>query len=66
MSKTEIKFPAEVDVHWATGPVSLCQKHANDLITLGKFMGCHTPATVLLKPAECKQCVIQSEDNDND
>lgn len=57
MNKTEIKYPATVNVHWVTGAVPCCEYHAKALIGMGKFMGSVVPASELLEPAECANCV---------
>lgn len=53
----ETKYPATCIVHWATGPVACCEKHAQQLITLGSVLGSHTVATTLTEPQECSNCV---------
>ncbi len=52
-------------VHWPTGPVKVCEKHANSLITLGNFLGSHIVATKLVQededePALCKNCLNEA------
>ncbi len=62
MPENEIKYPATVIVHWATGPVPCCQNHANQLIGLGKFMGGHTVVTEGTDPdAECENCINEDK-----
>lgn len=56
MADDTIKFPATCDAHWASGPVPCCERHAKEIVTLGKFMGVHVPLTKLLEPAECTNC----------
>lgn len=55
--KTE-KPPITHIVHWATGPVPCCAKHAKELVSLGEFMGSHVACT---KPEDgvdyvCSNC----------
>ena len=57
--ETPIKYPATCTVHWATGPVVCCEKHARALINLGNMIGFHIVATKLEEEAECKNCVNQ-------
>jgi len=49
-------------VHWPSGPVACCEKHARELIGLGQFMGGHIVATKLTDPAECANCVNEAKD----
>lgn len=53
-------FPATCTVHWASGPVNTCEKHALALIGLGKMLGSHIVATVLKSPAECSNCKAEA------
>lgn len=59
MTDTEIGYPAECIVHWPTGPVACCEKHGEQLIELGNFLGSHIVATKLtpLEAAANLQCV---------
>ncbi len=52
-----IVYPATVIVHWPSGPVACCEKHAKSLITISNMLGGHVGVTVLTEPAECKNCV---------
>lgn len=61
-SETTIKYPATCNVHWATGPVPCCDKHAKELIHLGKFLGGHVVATKLESEVECSNCVNENRD----
>nr|MCK4930026.1 hypothetical protein [Nanoarchaeota archaeon] len=62
MSKEKkIKFPATCVVHWATGPVNVCEGHANGLVNLGGFLGAHVPVTKLEEEAECINCINESK-----
>jgi hypothetical protein len=54
------KYPATCIVHWPSGPVYACDYHARALIAMGEFLGGHTVATKLDKPAECPNCVNES------
>lgn len=60
--KEEKVFPAPFLVHWVTGPVACCEKHANALAGLGGFMGSHTPISPnfdLL--AQCENCINENK-----
>lgn len=57
------KYPATVVVHWPTGPVDCCERHAEELVALGNFLGVHTAVTKAEEGAECSNCV--SENNDD-
>ena len=59
--KKKNKYPATCIVHWATGPVNCCDKHAKDLIAVGKALDTHVVATELIGKAECSNCVSESE-----
>jgi len=56
------EHPATCMVHWPSGPVACCEKHARELIGLGQFMGGHIVATKLTDPAECANCVNEAKD----
>lgn len=63
MEKTEIKYPATVNVHWVTSAVPCCEYHANALVKMGKFLGSVVPCSEVLEPAECANCVNEAKDN---
>ncbi len=48
--------PASVLVHWPSGPVAACDKHAAELVNLGQFLGSHIAVTTLLEDAVCVNC----------
>ncbi len=56
----KMKFPATVVVHWATGPVNCCEKHARGLVGLGNMLGTHVPVTKMQGEAECSNCINES------
>lgn len=58
--KPTTKYPATCIVHWSSGPVLCCDKHARCLIGLGKMLGAHVVATKLEGVAECKNCVNEA------
>lgn len=69
MKKTKVKkvkkYPASCVVHWPTGPVKCCDRHANELLTLGNLLGSHIVATKLIQEDEddleqCGNCVNES------
>ncbi len=55
------EFPASVTVHWPTGPVNVCEKHADQLVGLARFMGTHVGVTKLEDDAQCSNCVSESK-----
>lgn len=50
------KYPATVIVHWPSGPLAACDKHANALIGISKILGSHVVATKLEEEADCTNC----------
>ena len=58
--KTKIKYPADRTVHWATGPVECCEKHANGIVALGNMLGIHVRVTKLERESECSNCVNEN------
>ena len=56
----KIKYPATCVIHWASGPVFCCDKHAKGLILVGEHLGTHVVATKLDKEAECSNCVNEA------
>lgn len=57
----ETKYPATCIVHWASGPVACCDKHARSLISLGNMLGSHVVATKLEDDRECGNCRSEEE-----
>lgn len=57
----DLEHPASCLVHWPSGPVAACDKHANGLVALAKFMGGHVVATKLTEPAQCSNCVNEAK-----
>ena len=58
--KDEIKYPASCVVHWATGPVTCCEKHGRALVALGNMLGSHIAMTKLEEEAECSNCKAEA------
>lgn len=52
-----IKYPATKVVHWPTGPVNVCDKHAKQLIRLSRILGSHVGFTAALDGVECRNCI---------
>ena len=52
--------PATHKVHWPTGPVDCCEKHAQELIGLGNFLGSHIVATEAEEGAHCTNCLNET------
>ncbi len=61
--KKVIKFPAQFIVHWPSGPVKACHKHAQSLIGMGKILGSHIVASEIddTKTYECINCVNEAK-----
>jgi hypothetical protein len=58
----EIRFPATCEAHWSSGPVASCDKHAQEIVGLGRFMGLHVPLTTLTEPKECANCLNEAKE----
>lgn len=54
--------PATCDAHWATGPVPSCDRHAQELVALGRFMAFRVILTALTEPAQCANCVNENKE----
>ena len=61
VSKKAKKYPASYLVHWPSGPVSCCARHAADLIRLGDVLGSYIVTTKLEGEAECSICKQEAE-----
>lgn len=59
--KEKIKYPATCVVHWPTGPVNCCEKHAKSLVIAGNYLGGHVVVTKLTEKAECSDCVSENK-----
>jgi len=55
------QFPCAFKVHWATGPVDCCVRHARALIALGRLLGSHVAATAPTEGAECINCKNEAD-----
>lgn len=55
------KYPATCTVHWPSGPVNSCAKHARELTGLARFLGSHVAVTTLTTPAACANCVNEGD-----
>lgn len=53
-------FPATHIVHWPTGPVTVCAKHAKQLMAIGKALGTYIAVSIidesLNKSPKCSNC----------
>lgn len=56
-----MSFPASQIVHWATGPVYCCDRHATALKNLGSVLGVHVHAENLSELRECSNCKNEAE-----
>ncbi len=61
MKKPETKYPATCIVHWPTGPVACCPKHAQGLVALSNMLGSHIAVTKLEDKAECSNCKNEND-----
>lgn len=58
----KVLFPAPFLAHWATGPVACCEEHANQLVSLGQFMGAHVAITENPNfKDECLNCINENK-----
>ena len=58
-----IKFPATRTVHWPSGPVDCCEKHARQLAGLNEALGGgHIAHTHAPEGAECVNCVNEAKE----
>jgi hypothetical protein len=61
MKESKVKYPAEYEVYWPTGPVPCCDKHASALIRLGSMLGQNIGASVIQgEEVECMNCVNEN------
>ena len=49
-------YPATHTVHWPSGPVDACEKHAKQLAAFGRHLGVHIAVTVAPDNAQCYNC----------
>ena len=54
-------YPAVATVHWPSGPVDACDRHARELVALGNFMGAHVAVTHAAEGAQCSNCINESK-----
>lgn len=52
----EFRFPTTHRVHWPTGPVDCCKKHAAKLVKVGSIMG-YVIAVTELDPEDWGECI---------
>jgi hypothetical protein len=55
--KATIVKNATCTVHWATGPVNVCEEHAQQLVVFGRFLGAHVAVTKYEGNDMCINCV---------
>ncbi len=55
------EFPAMAVVHWPSGPVNACSRHAGELMALGRFMGTHIAVTKADDGAQCSNCINENK-----
>ncbi len=49
-------YPATHTVHWPTGPIDACERHAGELEFLANHLGTHVGITKASAGAECINC----------
>lgn len=54
-------YPATKTVHWASGPVYTCEKHAVQLNRVAQALGYHIGITEAPEGSECVNCKNESE-----
>lgn len=52
----DAQYPATSTVHWVSGPVHACERHAEQLRGLGGFMGALVAVSPAPAGAECSNC----------
>jgi len=60
----ETKYPATHTVHWPTGPVHACEKHARQLVGLSNFLGGHVATTIAPPDSTCENCRNEKKASD--
>jgi hypothetical protein len=53
-------FPATAIVHWPTGPVAVCERHALGLLGLARFLGSHVGVSHSSGGEQCMNCVNEA------
>lgn len=61
-----IAFPATHVVHWPSGPVHACKKHASAIVGLGNIMGGHTAVTASDGQHQCMNCKNEAGVDDDE
>lgn len=56
-----MKFPATKLVHWPSGPVKACDRHARQLVKTGEIMGFVIGTADLVEPGECGSCITEAK-----
>ena len=56
-----MKYPASHIVHWPTGPVYACEKHAGGLVMLAQHLGHYIVVSKLEEEQECDNCKNEAE-----
>ena len=59
--QTDTRFAATRVVHWPSGPVPCCDRHAVALCGLGQLMGGHVVSTTAPPGAQCQNCVVEHQ-----
>lgn len=59
------EYPATRTVHWPSGPVDCCDKHAQQLMTMNEALGGgHIAHTYPPEGAECVNCINEAKSDD--
>ena len=59
-TETANEYPATRVVHWPSGPVDACEKHARQLVGLANMLGSHVGVGVALPGAQCSNCINEA------
>ena len=53
-------------VHWPTGPVVCCEKHANQLKNLSSILGTHIAVVLSSTDEECTNCINEKKEKQSE
>lgn len=59
-----MEYAATKTVHWPTGPVHMCDTHAEMLVGLGNFLGSHIAVTTAPEGSICQNCQQDKADEE--
>jgi hypothetical protein len=55
-----MKYPATKIVHWPSGPVYTCDKHARQLVGMANLLGSHVGVENTTEEMECRNCINEA------